>query len=129
MNFYLQILFDSFETIIFRQIVVYENVFILSNSIVAITKLRKAPTGREASQTLCRGFILCFYKFQIFFQTFSFISVLFLFSFDRIFLLSGINAKVTKISRKTPKCFFQFSISQRLGFSGSGGIAHFFNFI
>ena len=46
-----------------------------------------------------------------FYQTFPFFYVLLLFSFDRIFLLSGINAKVTKIFRKPPKCFFQFSIS------------------
>ena len=46
-----------------------------------------------------------------------------------IFLLYDINANITKISRKTPKYFFQFSISQRLGFSGYGGIVHFSNFI
>ena len=54
---------------------------------------------------------------------------LFLFLFDGISLLSDMKMKVTKVSRKMPKCFLQFNLSQRLGFSGSGEIVHLTNFI
>ena len=69
------------------------------------------------------------FNVSTFFTLFSSFLFCLLFSFDRIFLQYDFIAKVTKVSGKMPKCFFQCSISYRLGFSGSGEIAHFSNFI